>query len=141
MELDSFHRGSSPRKTPFFLGRGLVTQEHACCLLRDSPTVSLVRMGLKGSPCVSCEDKEDARKACPCKVCVALNYDDAHQPSPQETQAWACPVPTWAKASSSASLAGGLERQTHRKRLQSSREHSPSILQVERGSIALDQCP
>lgn len=75
--------------------------------------------------------------ACPSKVRVA-NYGDVHQPAPRETQACACPVPTWTKASSSASLAGGLVRKTHKRRLQSSCEPAPSILQVEKGGIALD---
>lgn len=135
MELDGFHCGSSPRKTPFFLGRGLVTRERACYLLSDSPTVSLVRVDLRSSLCVPCEDREDASMACPSKAHVA-NYGDE---SPLETQACACPVPTRTKASSSAALAGGLVRQTHRRPLQRSREPAPSILQVEKGGIALDR--
>lgn len=139
MELDRFHHGARPGRPPsFWEGAWLHGSMLAGFLVIHQ--VSHVHKGLKSSPCVPCEDKEDASMACPYKVCVAPNYGDAHQPSPQETQACACPVPTWTEASSSASLAGGLERQSHRKLLQNSCKPLSSTLQAEKGSIALEQC-
>lgn len=110
----SIAAAARPGKTPFFLGRGLV-YTGARLLPPQYSHSSIWASG--GGP--ACSVRTRKTQPWPALVSgVAPNCGDARQPSPQETQACACPVPTWTKASSSASLAGGLGRQAHRKRLQ-----------------------